>query len=104
MERIELVIDAAQRFYTDLKDDSHARYRSWKHCYSSFYQARQKKKVDEDYLSLQLSFYLASWGMYRDSSFLLQKDYKIHIPVVQEILESKYDSLLGINCCDLNLE
>ena len=101
MERIELVIDAAQRFYNDLKDDPHARFRSWEHCYSSFYQARQKQEVDEDYLSLQLSFYLASWGMYRGSSFLLQKDYKIHIPVVKEILESKYDSLLGITCCDL---
>ena len=104
MERIELVIDATQRFYNDLKDDPHARYRSWEHCYLSFYKARKKQEVDEDYLSLQLSFYLASWGMYRGSSFLLQKDYKIHIPVVKEILDSKYDSLSGITCCDLKKE
>ena len=104
MEKIELVIAAAQRFYNDLKDDPHARFRSWEHCYSSFYQARQKQEVDEDYLSLQLSFYLASWGMYRGSSFLLQKDYKIHIPVVKEILDSKYDSLSGITCYDLKKE
>ena len=35
-------------------------------------------------MSLQLAFYLASWGMYRGSLFLLQKDYKVHIPVVKE--------------------
>lgn len=54
-----------------------------------------------DYLSLQLAFYLASWGMYRGSSFLLQKDYKIYIPVVEEVLKSKYDILFGMKCEDL---
>ena len=38
---------------------------------------------DIDYLTLQLAFYLASWGMYRGSSELLQKDYLIHEPVVE---------------------
>ena len=33
--------------------------------------------------------------MYRGSSFLLQKDYRVHIPVVSEILSNKYDSLAG---------
>ena len=28
--------------------------------------------------------------MYRGSSFLLQKDYKVHIPVVEELLQTKY--------------
>lgn len=46
-------------------------------------------------MSLQLAFYLASWGMYRGSSFLLQKDYRVHIPVVKELLQKKYDVLLG---------
>lgn len=36
--------------------------------------------------------------MYRDSSFLLQKDYRVHIPAVSEILSNKYDSLAGIEC------
>ena len=95
------VVDAARRFYNDLKDDPNARYRSWEHCYLSFYHARKNKDADVDYLSLQLSFYLASWGMYRGSSFLLQKDYKIHIPVVKEILKDNYDSLMGIKCSEL---
>ena len=38
-----------------------------------------------------------SWGMYRGSSFLLQKDYKVHIPVVKILLEKKYDPLVGIS-------
>ena len=34
----------------------------------------------------------------RGSSFLLQKDYKVHIPVVKELLNEKYDVLAGIDC------
>ena len=54
--------------------------------------------MDYDYLSLQLAFYLASWGMYRGSSFLLQKDYKVHEAVVKELLDSKYNCLFGLTC------
>lgn len=42
--------------------------------------------------------------MYRGSSFLLQKDYRVHIPVVREILRKKYDSLAGIECKDFKNE
>lgn len=99
-----LVIKSATSFYNELKQNSHGRYRSWEYCYKAFHDARKMKNVDEDYLSLQLAFYLASWGMYRGSSFLLQKDYKIHIPVVEELLKSEYDSLLGIQCKALKKE
>ncbi len=88
------------KFYDELKWDPNARYRSWEHCYLSFYYARSQGNADVEYLSLQLAFYLASWGMYRGSSFLLQKDYKIHIPVIKEILKKQYDPLLGINCSE----
>ena len=36
--------------------------------------------------------------MYRGSSFLLQKDYKVHIPVVKELLNEKYAVLARIDC------
>ena len=42
--------------------------------------------------------------MYRGSSFLLQKDYKIHIPVVKELLKEEYDPLAGIDCVELKRE
>lgn len=50
---------------------------------------------------MQLTFYLASWGMYRGSSFLLQKDYKVHVPVVEELLKAHYNGLFGLECIKL---
>ena len=91
MDTVDLIIKSSTEFYNDLKADENGRYRSWEHCYSHFIKARGSQEVDYDYLSLQLAFYLASWGMYRGSSFLLQKDYKVHIPVVKELLNEKYD-------------
>lgn len=82
-----------------MKSDENGRYRSWEHCYSHFTNDRSKNDVDYDYLSLQLAFYLASWRMYRGSSFLLQKDYRV-ILVVKELLNKKYDALAGIKCSE----
>lgn len=62
----------------------------------------EKKKEIEDYLALHLGFYLASWGMYRGSSFLLQRDYKTHISIVKLILQEKYKDLWDINLDFLN--
>ena len=95
MDTVELVVKAAAKFYNAIKCDENGRYRSWEYCYYNFYKARNEEIPDIDYLSLQLAFYLASWGMYRGSSFLLQKDYKVHIPVVKEVLKGKYDVLFG---------
>ena len=104
MDTVDFIIKSSTEFYNALKTDENGRYRSWEYCYSHFIKARGSKDVDYDYLSLQLAFYLASWGMYRGSSFLLQKDYKIHIPVVKELLSDKYDTLAGIECSDLRNE
>lgn len=101
MDIVDFIIKSATTFYHDLQRDKNGRYLSWEHCYKCFYDARNKSAPDYDYLSLQLAFYLASWGMYRGSSFLLQKDYKIHITVVEELLKSQYDCLFGIACADL---
>ena len=101
MDTVEIVIESANVFYGELRSDANGRYRSWEHCYKCFYDARNNPNCDYDYLSLQLAFYLASWGMYRGSSFLLQKDYRVHIPVVEELLKTQYDCLSGIECRDL---
>lgn len=98
MDNVDRVIEAANKYYKQLRDDKNARFRSWEHCYKCFHDARDKVAVDYDYLCLQLAFYLASWGMYRGSSFLLQKDYKVHEPVVKELLDSKYNCLFGLEC------
>lgn len=104
MNTVDLILESSVKFYDTLKKDENGRYRSWEHCYSNFINARDSKNADLDYLSLQLAFYLASWGMYRGSSFLLQKDYKIHIPVVKELLKEEYDPLAGIDCIELKRE
>lgn len=101
MEAIDELISAAQTFYDDARANENGRSRSWEHCYRVFRDARTDPSPDYDYLSLHLAFYLASWGMYRGSSFLLQKDYKVLTPIVEKILKPEYDGLFGLACADL---
>ena len=101
MDAIDELIDAAQAFYEDARANENGRSRSWEHCYRVFRDARTDSSPDYDYLSLHLAFYLASWGMYRGSSFLLQKDYKVLVPIVEEVLKPEYDCLFGVACTDL---
>ena len=101
MEAIDELINAAQTFYDDARANENGRSRSWEHCYRVFRDARTDPSPDYDYLSLHLAFYLASWGMYRGSCFILQKDYKVHTPIVKEILKPEYDCLFGVACVDL---
>lgn len=101
MEAIDELISAAQTFYDDARANENGRSRSWEHCYRVFRDARTDSSPDCDYLSLHLAFYLASWGMYRGSSFLLQKDYKVLVPIVEKILKPEYDCLFGVACADL---
>lgn len=74
------------------------REKSWEHCYDQFLISRQRNNYDYNKLALHLAFYLASWGMYRGSSFLLQKDYTVHIETIKIVLERKYDVLFGGEC------
>lgn len=72
--------------------DTNGRYFSWKHCFDAFADI----KANEDFLALHLGFYLASWGMYRGSSILLQKDYTIHKKAVEKIVETYHASLYRV--------
>lgn len=72
------------------------RYASFDYCYNYFrnyYDTNRIKDIaspDNMQLScLQLGFYLASWGMLRGSSFLLQKSIKHYEPLIHQI--SKLD-------------
>ena len=101
MDAIDELINAAQTFYDDARANENGRSRSWEHCYRVFRDARTDPSPDYDYLSLHLAFYLASWGMYRSSCFIFQKDYKVHTPIVEEILKPEYDCLFGLACTDV---
>lgn len=73
-----------------------SRFKSWEYCHLKFVEAHGKEHLTEeekDILSLHLSFYLASWGMYRGSSFILQRDYKAHRGIVDIVLKHNYDEL-----------
>jgi len=68
------------------------RYSSFDYCYNYFYKITPKKvKQDTEKACAFLGFYLASWGMFRGSSFLLQKSYKYFIPVVNYISDLNND-------------
>ncbi len=79
-------------FYRELISTKNHRFESWEHCYIEFTNRFKKKKLKpakKDLLALHLAFYLASWGMYRGSSFILQKDYKVFYPVIELFFENK---------------
>ena len=67
--------------YIENNNQEFQRYNSWNHCYKAFSNLNQ----ESDFLALHLAFYLASWGMYRGSSNLLDKDYKVHVEAVSII-------------------
>jgi len=68
------------------------RYASFDYCFNYFQQFREDKTLrdmaDEAHIELSclhLSFYLASWGMFRGSSFLLEKSSKFFEPLIRTI-------------------
>jgi len=83
------------KFHAQLDGDDNHRYKSWEHCYLYFIQ----DKIVIDAACLQMAFYLASWGMYRGSSFLLWKDYLIHKEVVAHLIQRKH--LQKLNFTDI---
>lgn len=88
-------------FYDRLASDPNHRYRSWEHCFGHFRgHATFAAPQQIDIAALHLAFYLASWGMYRGSSALLQKDYKIHQPAVSKLLDRSYDVLWDLDFDD----
>ncbi|MCH5283832.1 MAG: hypothetical protein J1E59_09310 [Treponema sp.] len=90
-ELTKAIIEGAFKEYKELRKKPNARALSWEHCISQFAAAfanPKKSASDEktvDLLSLHLGFYLASWGMERNSK-LMDFDYKIHAPFVRVLL------------------
>lgn len=100
-QSIKKTIKRISHTYNAHEGKAFSRYKSWEYCHSAFLTVHQElertgdKPSPEqiDNLSLELAFYLASWGMYRGSSFLLQRDYKAHRKAVRIILDAKYKDL-----------
>lgn len=82
-------------FFNDIKDNKEHRLVSWEYCYEYFQEKEFKGDSNKDYAALMLSFYLASWGMYRGSSELLKSyTYTIHIEAIE--LLHKYKNNLEL--------
>jgi len=98
--------------FGDAKDDGRnpwARYSSFDYCFNYFQEFKNKKElINKENIQnscLHLAFYLASWGMLRNS-FLLQKSIKFYEPLIKYISE-KDDSFWGIdvpNYSEMNIE
>lgn len=96
------IINKILEFQSSISKDENHRYKSWENCHEYFHKRRSEKSKKASNLDcLQLGFYLASWGMYRASSFLLDKSYEVHSPVISEILKSKYKNIWDINYCNI---
>jgi hypothetical protein len=70
------------------KSNLYDRLWSWDDCFEAF-----RESLNEKELAYRLAFYLASWGMYRGSSGLLQKNHRIHLGAVKIIKSAKYNDL-----------
>ncbi len=83
MKRIDIE-KIVEEFKSQSKPDD--RYTSFDYCYNYFRTSRQNHlTTDIEKSCLALGFYLASWGMFRGSSFLLEKSIKHFQPTIQYI-------------------
>lgn len=83
-----MIQETTLKYFQLIANDPHHRYKSWEHNYL-FFKENHKQLDDEkisDHASLHLAFYLASWGMLRGGSFLLQKDYKVHSYFIKSVV------------------
>ena len=76
---IEAIVN---NFKSSLKPDH--RYTSFDYCYN-YFRTTNDLTQDIEKTCLVLGFYLASWGMFRGSSFLLQKSIKHFEPTIWHI-------------------
>ena len=76
---IETIVN---KFKSQLNPDD--RYTSFDYCYN-YFRTTNDITQDIEKSCLVLGFYLASWGMFRGSSFLLQKSVKHFEPTIRYI-------------------
>jgi len=79
------------------------RYSSYDYCYNYFYKNQTTLLKDIEKSCAVIGFYIASWGMMRGSSFLLQKSYKYYKPLVEYIAQLN-DRCWDIDVNDYNIE
>lgn len=84
----------AKKYDSAIKEGAYTRYRSWEHCHKAF-KENLFKKDSADYLALHLAWYLASWGMLRNS-FLQNFDYTIHKDLIERLSDCRFELLFSL--------
>jgi len=72
------------------------REQSYDHCFNHFAEA-QDLEYDMEKSCAVLGFYLASWGMYRGSSFLLKRTNSSYLVDVIQVIQARRPELSGID-------
>jgi hypothetical protein len=89
---VNIAVGYIKKYHQTSVNGKFTRFRSWIHCYKAFKKYRHDSK-NVDLLCLHLAWYMASWGMLRGKSFLLQMDYLVHKPLIMQVLSGKYEQL-----------
>ena len=105
-DKEQYIKNVVKLFIEKEKRSFETRYKSWSTCHKYFLELHDKyggkkfkdlNKTEQSLSLLNLSFYLASWGMYRGSSFVLQYDNTIFTKVIDIVLDKKYNLLWDID-------
>lgn len=104
--KIEDVLRRAEKMYRGVEVMRDCGFPSgelaWEECYLAFRKAREARPNGgtspeyeqlKEQACLRLAIYLATFGMYRRSSFISGLDASAHMPVVELLLEKRYDGL-----------
>lgn len=75
--------EIVQEFHKNVKQNE--RFSSFDYCYN-YFKTTSDLEFDIEKSCLELGSYLASWGMYRGSTMLLQKSVKFLMPTIEYIV------------------
>ena len=101
---INKLIKGGKDIYDDMTATPYSIDYSWERCHGAFLKIKNKYNDpktdmttdDMDFLCLSLGWYLASWGMLRNS-FLNEYSHEIHKDAIQLIYDHRWDSLWDID-------
>lgn len=94
-----ITVDRVCSEIKEVSEEKYHRGKSWEYCYV-FFRNYKKLRSDKELLdlgALHLGFFLASWGMLRGSSFLLQMNYRYYVPVIRVLIKEKYNDLWNVD-------
>jgi len=93
------IVNIIEKYLSGITTDEFHRYKSWDNCFQAFSVSKQT-----DIQVLELAFYLASWGMYRGSGGLLQKNHLIHKGAVDIVYSKTNQKLKCIQTAEIKRE